>query len=604
MKPIFKIYLTNIAFFLLSTGYGQQKNNDVPNILWIITDDHRADSAQCVNRIVLGTNNSKLGYVLSPNIDNLAKEGTLFTNAFCNSPACAPSRSSMMTGQYPHHSGRYGFEQTHNQIDFSKPTLPELLKASGYQTSLFGKSGYRIFEWKNGLSWKDLGFYDLKIDIKHDLKFTGNTDFVNNLPKTQNSETFIFENNKKTEIQTDLKKPNRKRKKLEKELEILRSYSRSQKNLIIGGQSPRPAFKTLDGFIVNEFQNYLQNKNKPYNTLGGRNISGPNTKLPQFISLNFHFPHTPILPPKKFRDLFKNKKYQIPDFDKNKELKQLPVQLRKLYEKMKIDTLTPEEKQQAIRDYYAFCAYGDALIGKAVQSFKKYNQEIKQEYIIVLTIGDHGWQLGEQGIEAKFAPYKTSNKGAIIVSSSNNFFPSNTVNTDFVEYVDLVPTMLSAAKINVEKLNYLDGYNLSDVVTKKVPKRDYVLGEMNHVIGPRAYIRSNYFSFSMRVRQNSRNKYNSKNNPGNNIKWGVNCSLEEAEVALFDLRKDPNEQYNIALQKDYKKLSKWFKDKLTNIVLGDNRLEVDWSQKNNYFLSDFAVGSDDKKLDIPTEIII
>jgi len=588
--------------FISTQTYAQQKK-PLPNILWIITDDHRADSVQCINRATLGTDNSKLGYVLSPNIDKLAKEGTLFTNAFCNSPACAPSRSSMMTGQYPHHSGRYGFEQTHNQMDLSKPTLPEILNNTGYQTTLFGKSGYRIFKWENKLTWRDLGFYDLKIDMKHDLKYTGYTDFRQKRTKINNSEVFYFENGKEVEIQTGVDKPNRKRKRLEKQLEILRSYPRGLKDLIIGGKSSRPAFKTLDGFIVTEFQNYLQHTNKDYNTLGGRKVSGANTNSPQFISLNFHLPHTPVLPPQEFRALFKNKNYQIPHFDKEKELSQLPPQLQKLYEKMQIDSLTPQEKQQAIRDYYAFCAYGDALIGKAIDSFKKYNTQTKQQYVIILTIGDHGWQLGEQGIESKFAPYKTSNQGAIIVASSNNSFPSNTINKDFVEYVDLVPTMLSLAKAKIDSSDYLDGCDLQKVINKSIPKRDYVLGEMNHVMGPRAYLRSNHFAFSMRVRKNLRNRYNYKNPPGNAIKWAMECSLKDAEVALFDLRKDPNEQHNIALQKDYIKLSKWFQKKLASIVLGDRRLEVDWSKENSYYLSNFALGSDDKKLNIPAEII-
>jgi len=43
----------------------------------------------------------------TPNIDRLAKMGTLFSNAHCQSPVCNPSRASMMTGRYPHTSGIY-----------------------------------------------------------------------------------------------------------------------------------------------------------------------------------------------------------------------------------------------------------------------------------------------------------------------------------------------------------------------------------------------------------------------------------------------------------------------------------------------------------------
>ena len=65
----------------------------LPNILWIVTDDHRPDSVRAYNRAVYGKDESPLGYVESPNIDRLASEGVLFTRAMCNSPACGPWRA-------------------------------------------------------------------------------------------------------------------------------------------------------------------------------------------------------------------------------------------------------------------------------------------------------------------------------------------------------------------------------------------------------------------------------------------------------------------------------------------------------------------------------
>lgn len=84
-----------------------------PNILWILTDDHRADSLACFNRVIRGGPESALGYVSSLHIDALAEEGVLFTHATFHSPACVPSRSSMQTGRCPSlhkwwHNGDYG----------------------------------------------------------------------------------------------------------------------------------------------------------------------------------------------------------------------------------------------------------------------------------------------------------------------------------------------------------------------------------------------------------------------------------------------------------------------------------------------------------------
>src|SRR6056300_108809 len=68
-----------------------------PNVLLISIDDLN-DWVGCLG----GHPQAK-----TPNIDRLAKMGTLFNNAHCQSPVCNPSRASMMTGRYPHTSGVY-----------------------------------------------------------------------------------------------------------------------------------------------------------------------------------------------------------------------------------------------------------------------------------------------------------------------------------------------------------------------------------------------------------------------------------------------------------------------------------------------------------------
>ncbi|MGJ8693230.1 MAG: sulfatase-like hydrolase/transferase [Thalassotalea sp.] len=94
-------------------------NTEQPNILWIITDDHRPDSIQAYNRATTGKSEGSLGYVSSPNIDQLASEGVLFTQVFNQSPACGPSRTSMHSGRYPFRSGKYAWEHVHQETDFA-----------------------------------------------------------------------------------------------------------------------------------------------------------------------------------------------------------------------------------------------------------------------------------------------------------------------------------------------------------------------------------------------------------------------------------------------------------------------------------------------------
>ncbi|MCH6256122.1 sulfatase [Puniceicoccaceae bacterium K14] len=102
-----------------------------PNILLIVSDDHGVDMLGCYGNPVVRT----------PNLDALAADGTRFTNAFCASPTCSPSRSAILTGLQSHHNGMYGLQHdTHNFQSFdSVQSLPKLLAKADYRTARIGK---------------------------------------------------------------------------------------------------------------------------------------------------------------------------------------------------------------------------------------------------------------------------------------------------------------------------------------------------------------------------------------------------------------------------------------------------------------------------------
>ena len=134
--------------FLLDIYHAPQKNHYVdwygvvlatalafskpkPNVLLISIDDLN-DWVGCLG----GHPQAK-----TPNIDRLAKMGTLFSNAQCQSPVCNPSRASMMTGRYPHTSGVYFLSPDLRQAPVLKDlkTLPEVFADHGYKTMAAGK---------------------------------------------------------------------------------------------------------------------------------------------------------------------------------------------------------------------------------------------------------------------------------------------------------------------------------------------------------------------------------------------------------------------------------------------------------------------------------
>ncbi len=76
---------------------------------------------------------------LTPNLDSLAEEGVIFTNAYSNCPVCNPSRASMFTGKYPNH---YDCWNNHEGLREGTPILRDTLNASGYRTAMIGPLDY------------------------------------------------------------------------------------------------------------------------------------------------------------------------------------------------------------------------------------------------------------------------------------------------------------------------------------------------------------------------------------------------------------------------------------------------------------------------------
>lgn len=74
--------------------------------------------------------------VRTPNIDQLAREGTRFTNAFLTTSSCSPSRASLLTGLYPTATGA---PKLHDPLPASVTSLPQLLRKAGYYTASVGK---------------------------------------------------------------------------------------------------------------------------------------------------------------------------------------------------------------------------------------------------------------------------------------------------------------------------------------------------------------------------------------------------------------------------------------------------------------------------------
>src|SRR5690606_41368385 len=90
MKSIFSVLIFSCYLLAFNPGYGQQK----PNIIFILADDLGFGD--------VGFNGQKL--IKTPHIDNLAKQGMQFSNFYAGTTVCAPSRSTLLTGQPSGHT--------------------------------------------------------------------------------------------------------------------------------------------------------------------------------------------------------------------------------------------------------------------------------------------------------------------------------------------------------------------------------------------------------------------------------------------------------------------------------------------------------------------
>jgi arylsulfatase A-like enzyme len=166
-----------------SSGQGKPKS---PNIIFILTDDHRAGALGYAGNTIIQT----------PQMDRIAREGVYFANAFVTTPICAASRASILTGLYERTHG-YTFQQGFLQKTYMDISYPAVLRQNGYYTGFYGKLGVEYGDpeslfnraeiYDRETRYNDRRGYFYKMigeDTVHLTRFTGHKalDFIRNAP--------------------------------------------------------------------------------------------------------------------------------------------------------------------------------------------------------------------------------------------------------------------------------------------------------------------------------------------------------------------------------------------------------------------------------------
>ena len=113
------------------------------NILVITSDEHNPKIMGCAGHPMIRT----------PAIDRLAREGTMFTRAYCADPICAPTRQSIMTGNYPQEHGQFTNSHVFND---NVRTWGHHFKEHGYATACIGKTHTNGPDNKIGFDYRNV----------------------------------------------------------------------------------------------------------------------------------------------------------------------------------------------------------------------------------------------------------------------------------------------------------------------------------------------------------------------------------------------------------------------------------------------------------------
>ena len=179
------MYMRNLCIFFCSLfSLFTSAQDRRPNIIFILTDDHRYDG---------------LGYFGNPlarthELDAIARSGTVFRNAFASTPICSASRASIFSG-LQERTHRYGFQTDAILTRYMDSAYPVMLRKAGYRTAFFGKFGVKydrkdlLFDVHEDYDRNDRfkdhrGYYYKKLgdDTVHLTRYTGQrgVDFIKN----------------------------------------------------------------------------------------------------------------------------------------------------------------------------------------------------------------------------------------------------------------------------------------------------------------------------------------------------------------------------------------------------------------------------------------
>ena len=362
-------------------------DGDRPNILWVCTDQQRFDTIGALGNERINT----------PSLDRLAGSGVALTAAFAQSPVCTPSRAAMLTGRYPRTTR---CRQNGQAIPRDERLITRLLADAGYACGLAGKLH---------LSSCAGGRVEQRIDDGYG--------------------TFHWSHHPQPDWPENAY------------TQWLAAQGQSWEALYDGPSTPYvkhgvPAEYHQTTWCAEMAIDFIRR----------------NQRRPWLFSFNCFDPHHPFDPPAEYLrryapDRMPLPKYRPGELDNKPEYQRLDHRwAHNQSGYFHVAGMTDEDKRQVTAAYYAMVELIDAQVGRVIAALDETGQ---LENTIMIFMSDHGEMLGDHGIYLKGPHgYDEAIRVPLLISWPGRFTAGLKADA-LVELVDLAPTLLEAAGLQV-----------------------------------------------------------------------------------------------------------------------------------------------------------
>ena len=431
--------------------------NQQTNILLITADQMRWDCLGCTGNPVIQT----------PHLDELARSGVRFQNAFSPDPICVPARASIMTGNYPHICT--GIKDNHGRIRADQPLLTEMLKRAGYRTYAMGKLHFLPYEppdqprLVHGFEHVDLcesgriiGQYDPKGELD------GIEDYFDYLKSVG-----------------------------------WQGYSRAHgagNNDVRPSPSPLPSEHHVDHWIADCTMRQLDRHQREF------------PDQPFFMWMSSPKPHSPYDPPRPYDAMYDPRAIPrlvgSPDDldDRNPEINRTRITHA-------LPELSPEA-WQVIRAYYYGCiTFLDAMIGRVMNHLKMHDLI---ENTLILFTSDHGDLLGDFG--SSFKRNHLNGSVRIPFLAAGPGVARGKISDALVGLQDIFPTF--EAQASIQNRQQVQGIDLTPVLSGASEKvRDHFYSTTEGPCGQSAMVTDGRWKYIYTEANGIEELYDLENDP-------------------------------------------------------------------------------------------